>query len=386
MGCCTFEITGPVSESRSIPIGKPIANTRIYILDGRGEPVGVGVTGELYVGGAGVARGYLNRPELTKERFMRDPFAEEAGARMYRTGDLGRWLADGTIEFLGRNDDQVKIRGFRIELGEIEARLGECEGVKEAVVVAREEDGRGEKRLVAYYTVGQRTEGGDPELAAEQLRAQVAKKLPEYMVPAAYVRMEKLPLTRNGKLDRKALPEPEEGAYARREYEAPVGEVEKVVAGIWGEVLKVERVGRGDNFFELGGHSLLAVRVVSRVRELLGVEVGIREMFARPVLGEFAQAVLDGGAERAAAGAQSGTQGACADVVCAAAAVVSGADGSEPGVSHTSGNEAARGSGWRSVAASAGADRGEARGIADAVCAGGRRAGAADRGGGREPV
>ena len=289
----TYRPLAPIDTKRrgGSPIGRHIPDLSIYILDGRGEPVGVGVMGELYVGGAGVARGYLNRPELTKERFMRDPFAGEAGARMYRTGDLGRWLADGTIEFLGRNDDQVKIRGFRIELGEIEARLGECEGVKEAVVVAREEDGRGEKRLVAYYTVGQRTEGGDPELAAEQLRAQVAKKLPEYMVPAAYVRMEKLPLTRNGKLDRKALPEPEEGAYARREYEAPVGEVEKVVAGIWGEVLKVERVGRGDNFFELGGHSLLAVRVVSRVRELLGVEVGIREMFARSVLGEFAQAV-----------------------------------------------------------------------------------------------
>src|SRR6185312_13461191 len=155
VGCCTFEITEPVSESRSIPIGRPIANTRIYILDGNQQPVPIGVTGELYVGGAGVARGYLNRAELTRERFVSDPFAQQAGARMYKTGDLGRWLADGAIEFLGRNDDQVKIRGFRIELGEIEARLRECEGVKEAVVVARE-DSPGEKRLVAYLTV---TEG-----------------------------------------------------------------------------------------------------------------------------------------------------------------------------------------------------------------------------------
>src|SRR6185312_5791905 len=242
-----------------------------------------------------VARGYLNRAELTRERFVSDPFVQQAGARMYKTGDLGRWLADGAIEFLGRNDDQVKIRGFRIELGEIEARLRECEGVKDAVVVAREE-GRargGEKRLVAYYTVEQRTEGGEVELSAEQLRAHVAKKVPEYMVPAAYVRMKKIPLTRNGKLDRRALPEPEGDAYVQRGYEEPLGEMEERVAGIWAEVLKVERVGRQDNFFELGGHSLLAVRVVSRVREMVGVEVGIREMFARPVLAEFAQAVRE---------------------------------------------------------------------------------------------
>jgi len=193
---------------------------------------------------------------------------------MYRTGDVGRWLGDVTIEFLGRNDDQVKIRGFRIELGEIEARLGECAGVKEAVVVAREQrGGGGEKRLVAYYTCGKRSDGQEEEVGAEQLRRHVESRLPEYMVPAAYVRMEKIPLTRNGKLDRRALPEPEGDAYVQHDYEAPVGEVETVLAGIWAEVLKVERVGRQDNFFELGGHSLLAVRVVSRVRQVVGVEV-----------------------------------------------------------------------------------------------------------------
>ena len=179
---------------------------------------------------------------------MKDPFVSDG--RMYRTGDLGRWLPDGNIEFLGRNDDQVKIRGFRVELGEIEARLREEAGVGEAVVVARDE-GDGDKRLVAYYTSSPEIE---PE--AEELQRHVGAKLPEYMVPAAYVRLEKLPLTPSGKLDRKALPAPGEGAYGVRAYEAPVGEVEKVLAEIWAELLKVERVGRRDNFFRLGGHSL----------------------------------------------------------------------------------------------------------------------------------
>ncbi|TBF86378.1 amino acid adenylation domain-containing protein, partial [Rhizobium leguminosarum] len=195
-------------------IGRPIANTRIYILDGRGEPVPVGVAGELHIGGAGVARGYLNRPELTAERFVADPYAGVAGARMYRTGDLGRWLADGTIEYLGRNDFQVKIRGFRIELGEIEARLASHPGVGEAVVVARQ-DGDGaeadDKRLVAYYT---RAADAGRDLSAEALRSHLSAVLPDYMVPSAYVLMEAFPLTPNGKLDRKALPAPDGDAYA----------------------------------------------------------------------------------------------------------------------------------------------------------------------------
>ena len=170
-------------DARLQPIGRPIANTRIYILDGRGEPVPVGVTGELYIGGAGVARGYLNRPELTAEKFLSDPFSDEPGARMYRTGDLGRYLPDGNIEFLGRNDSQVKIRGFRIELGEIEARLAEHPAVHEAVVLARE-DAPGDKRLVAYYTAA----GEQEEPEAEDLRQHLAQRLPDYMVPAAYVR------------------------------------------------------------------------------------------------------------------------------------------------------------------------------------------------------
>ena len=278
----------------SIPIGKPIANTRIYVLDGHGQPVPVGVTGELYIGGVQVARGYLNRPELTAERFLKDPFSAEAEARMYRTGDLGRWRRDGNIEFLGRNDFQVKIRGFRIELGEIEARLAEYAGIREAVVLARE-DTPGDKRLVAYYTCTNTSDPRETTVGAEQLRTHLSVKLPEYMVPAAYVEMESLPLTPNGKLDRKALPAPEGDAYAVRGYEAPVGELETMLAGIWAEVLKLERVGRHDNFFELGGHSLLAVRVVSRIRQVLNVEVAIRELFGRPGLADFAR-----GVERAA--------------------------------------------------------------------------------------
>ena len=273
-------------EAGDPPIGRPIANTRVYILDAQGEPVPVGVAGELYIGGAGVARGYLNRPELTAEKFLPDPFAGEPGARMYRTGDLGRWLSDGNIEFLGRNDHQVKIRGFRIELGEIEARLSEHPGVREAVVMARE-DASGDKRLVAYYT-------SDPEQdapGAEQLRLHLSAVLPEYMVPAAYVRLEGLPLTPNGKLDRRALPAPEQDAYATRGYEAPQGETETIVAAIWAEVLKLDRVGRHDNFFELGGHSLLAVRVITRIRKALGVEVAVRDLFAHPALGDLARVV-----------------------------------------------------------------------------------------------
>ena len=185
------------------PIGRPLADLRAYVLDGNRQPVPVGVVGELYVGGAGVARGYLNREELTAERFLADPFAVEAGARVYRTGDLGRWLSDGNLEFFGRNDHQVKIRGFRIELGEIEARLAEQAGVREAVVVALEEEG--EKRLVAYYV----PEETATEISTEVLRSGLSGVLPEHMVPAAYVKLERLPLTPNGKLDRKALPEPE---------------------------------------------------------------------------------------------------------------------------------------------------------------------------------
>jgi len=274
-------------DRASIPIGRPIANTRMYILDEGMEPVPMGVCGELYIGGVQVARGYLNQPELTAQRFIEDPFV--TGGRLYKTGDLGRWLADGSIEYLGRNDFQVKIRGFRIELGEIEAQLARVAGVREVVVVAREGAASaqhavpGEKRLVAYYTGEAQT--------AEHLREHAAGSLPQYMVPAAFVYLERMPLTPNGKLDRKALPGPLDSAYVSRTYEAPLGEIEQTLAQLWSELLKLERVGRHDNFFELGGHSLQAIQLVSRIRIVLDMDVPLRELFAHPTLLDFAAAI-----------------------------------------------------------------------------------------------
>nr|WP_325052688.1 non-ribosomal peptide synthetase [Sinorhizobium meliloti] len=280
------EITAIDETFRRLPIGRPIANTRIYLLDGHGAPVPFGAVGELYIGGAGVARGYLNRPELTAERFIASPFVE--GDRLYRSGDLGRYLPDGNLEFLGRNDDQVKIRGFRIEPGEIAARLCEHELVGDAVVVARQ-DRTGDQRLVAYVVCGPEAGSDDEDGSglASALRAHLGGRLPDYMVPAAFVRLEALPLTPNGKLDRKGLPAPDDDAYARAAYAAPQGAIETALAEIWAELLGVERVGRNDNFFELGGHSLLAVQLLSRASDL-GLKFSAADLFQAPVLTDFA--------------------------------------------------------------------------------------------------
>ncbi|WP_122386926.1 non-ribosomal peptide synthetase [Pseudomonas syringae group genomosp. 7] len=267
------------------PIGKRIPDLQLYVLDARGEPVPVGVVGELYVGGAGVARGYLNREALTAERFLDNPFSQAPNARMYRTGDLGRWMADGSLEYMGRNDEQVKIRGFRIELGEIASRLNEHPDVLDAVVVARE-DVPGDKRLVAYYTCAEDQTGLD----IEQLRAWLSGLLPEYMVPAAYVRLASLPVTANGKLDRKSLPAPDRDSIASHAYEAPQSAIEIALAGLWAELLQVAQVGRQDNFFELGGHSLLAVTLIARMRRL-GMSADIRVLFVQPTLAALADAV-----------------------------------------------------------------------------------------------
>ncbi len=262
----------------SSPIGVPLADLRVYVLDAHRQPVPVGVVGEMFVGGAGVARGYLGRPALTAERFVDDPFFP--GHPLYRTGDRARRLPSGELEYLGRTDLQVKIRGHRIELGEIEAALGLHAGVREAVVIARE-DTPGDKRLVAYV-VAKAPEAA--ALPAAELRAFARERLPEYMLPAAFVALPSLPLTSNGKLDRRALPAPEASALARGEYVVPRGPVEEAIAGVFADVLGVppERVGAHDGFFDLGGHSLLATMVAVRLRSALGVEVPLRAIFESP--------------------------------------------------------------------------------------------------------
>ncbi|SDT16311.1 amino acid adenylation domain-containing protein [Pseudomonas asplenii] len=267
-------------RSGASAIGRPLADLRCYLLDAAGQLVPIGVEGEIHIGGAGVARGYLNRAQLTAERFIDSPFV--AGDRLYRTGDLARYRADGSLEYLGRNDFQVKIRGFRIELAEIEACLGRCPGVREAVVLARE-DQPGDLRLVAYYTTG--------DVAADvgDLRAQLAATLPEHMVPTAYVRLQSLPLTTHGKLDRQALPRPDESSHGGLGHVAPSTPIELALAEIWCEVLRCERVGLTDNFFQLGGHSLLATRIVARIDDLLGIELPMRVMFDHPTI----EALLD---------------------------------------------------------------------------------------------
>ncbi|HEU4881265.1 MAG TPA: amino acid adenylation domain-containing protein, partial [Longimicrobium sp.] len=288
----------------TVPIGRPLPGRAAYVLDARGEPVPVGVAGELYVGGPLLARGYVGRAAQTAERFVPDPFGRAPGGRLYRTGDRVRWREESAevspgsansrtdalthsrtavLEFLGRTDSQVKVRGFRIELGEIEAAMRGHDAVRDAVVLARA-DAPGDTRLVAYVVGGEGV-----EVDVDALRSHLAARVPAYMVPAAYVRLDALPLTPNGKLDRRALPAPEAGAFASRGYEAPAGQAEHAVAGIWAELLGVERVGRGDDFFALGGHSLLAVRVVARVRQALGVDVSPGDLFERPVLADFAR-------------------------------------------------------------------------------------------------
>ncbi|MBV6325446.1 non-ribosomal peptide synthetase [Duganella violaceipulchra] len=282
----------------SIPYGRPIQNARYHVLDRHLQPCPLGVPGDLYIAGECLSAGYFGQPALTAERYPRDPFTAAADARMYRTGDRARYWDDGTLEFLGRSDFQVKIRGFRIELGEIEARLAACDGVREALVIARE-DSPGDKRLVAYLTA---QAGAAPQAAA--LRAQLALTLAEYMLPSAFVTLERFPLTSNGKLDRRALPAPDHSAVATRAYEAPEGAVEVALAGLWSELLGLTRVGRHDQFFELGGHSLLAVRLVSRLRQQLGVELPLRALFEQPTLAGLAAAVALAG--RASGGAIAG--------------------------------------------------------------------------------
>lgn len=282
--CASMQQCDP-RDNESLPIGRPIPNAQIYILDRHGQLVPIGVVGEIHIGGAGVTRGYLGRPELTAQRFMTDPFGVDDQGRLYKTGDLGKWRADGTIEFIGRNDHQVKIRGFRIELGEIEIQLARHERVSEAVVVARQ-DTPGDKRLVAYIT---QTDEVAPKV--EELRAHLKALLPDYMIPSAFVVMENLPLTPNGKLDRSALPTPEIGAYISQQYEAPEGEVEETLKRIWQELLPVARIGRRDNFFDLGGHSLLTLKALFKINQSFGCTLRVIDVYKNPTIRELAECV-----------------------------------------------------------------------------------------------
>jgi amino acid adenylation domain-containing protein len=274
---CPHDFHGDV-----VPLGRPIPNKTVYILDKYLQPVPLGATGEMFIGGVGVARGYLNRSELTAQLFLPDPFTDEPGARMYKTGDLARFLPDGNIVYLGRNDHQVKIRGFRVELGEIETRLSEHPLVDKSIVLGLGEGNN--KRLVAYVAA---PVGDD---LVHILRSYLTSCLPDYMVPAAIVRMDSLPLNSNGKIDRKALPDPDSSAFAREDYEEPQGMEEIAVAQIWSELLHIDKISRNDNFFALGGHSLLAVQLIERLRRV-GLSIPVRDLFKNPTLRVLVQSM-----------------------------------------------------------------------------------------------
>ena len=303
VGCSAFIAPASAIAPGPVPIGRPIANARMHLLDGRGRPVPEGVPGEIYIGGVGVARGYLGRPDLTAERFVPDPFAGVPGARLYRSGDLGRLMPSGDLEFLGRNDHQVKVRGVRLELGEIEATLVGAPGVREAAVLARE-DKPGERRLVAYYTTDR-----DPAPNVDELRRHLAASLPDAMVPALFLRLPELPLTSNGKLDRAALPAPGNARPdLEHEYVAPRNETEAALVEIWSEVLGVERIGVEDSFFALGGDSIRSVRVIALAREK-GIELTVEELFRHPTV-----AALAAHAQSAAAAPEAGGPAASGEV------------------------------------------------------------------------
>jgi len=301
---CSVHDTAAPRRGERVAIGRPIAGARLYVVDPLGQLAPSTAPGELWIGGRGVARGYFGRPELTAERFTPDPWSGEPGARLYRSGDLVRWLPDGTQEFLGRRDRQIKLRGYRIELEEVETVLGEHPALLQAVAMVRQ-DGPGEPRLVAYVVPA----GEAPPVAGE-LRGFLRQRLPEHMVPVAFVTLEAVPLTPNGKVDRAALPAP--GAVRpelEAEYAAPRDEVERQLAAIWQEILGVERVGIYDNFFELGGSSLLLVKTHRRQRQALGLAASLADFFRNPTIAALAQpmgsgpsepSLADGGEERAA--------------------------------------------------------------------------------------
>lgn len=291
-----FEIRMIQQDVRSIPIGNAIAGTCMYVLDNDQRLLSLGEPGEIYIGGAGVARGYLHQPQMSALRFIPDPFSSAQGGRLYRTGDVGRWCDNGCVEFIGRNDSQVKIRGFRVELGEIEYHLRGIPGVREAVVIVRG-DSADERRLIAYLVAGD-----GAVLSADVLRNYLLLRIPEYMIPGAYVIMESLPLTVNGKLDRGSLPVPDAASVVSRSYEAPKGETECRLAAIWQKTLEMGRVGRLDNFFELGGDSITGMKLMDNVSQEFGIELRFYAVYQFPDFAAMCAylegALLDGGEVR----------------------------------------------------------------------------------------
>jgi amino acid adenylation domain-containing protein len=286
VGCCVYEVQPEDPHTGSVPIGRPIANTQLYVLDASLEPVLPGVTGELYIGGAGVARGYLNRPELTSERFLPDPFSGVPGARIYKTGDLARYRSDGILEYLGRADDQLKIRGYRVEPGEIEATLVAHPKIQSSAVVGREDE-TGKKLLVAYLVC---EEDDVPDTSV--VRAYLRERLPEHSVPSHFVYLDALPLTPNGKVDRKALPAPSSDSVGVGKGGAPRTNTETAVAAIWTELLKIDGIGIHDDFFDLGADSLTATALLAKLRATFGVDLSLASLFERPTIAGAAE-VMD---------------------------------------------------------------------------------------------
>jgi len=285
VGCCIYEVQPSDPHNGSVPIGRAIANTQLYILDENLRPAAPEAVGELYIGGAGVGRGYFNRPDLSAARFLPDPFSAEPGARMYKSGDLARRRPDGVLEYFGRADDQVKVRGYRIELGEIEAALATEPTVRACAVLAREDE-PGKKRLVAYWV-----SRAQAQRSGTELRDFLKAKLPEHMVPSHFVPLEALPLTPNGKVDRKALPAPEIETAGAQEADAPRSELQKTVAAIWRELFKRDQIGLHDDFFDLGGDSLIGVALIMRVKSALGVELPMASLFDQPTIAGIADAL-----------------------------------------------------------------------------------------------
>lgn len=282
VGCCTYDIPDCWAAPDAVPIGRPIANAQIYGLDPSGEPLPIGATGEIHVGGAGVARGYANRPALTAELFVPDMFGASPGARLYRTGDLGRWRADGNLEYCGRRDTQVKVRGHRIELEEIEAQLS-CQPLVESAALTVRQTGPADQRIVAYLKFR-----AEPVPCVDEVQLRLKSVLPDFMLPNAYVVLHQLPLTTSGKLDRKALQALDVAPELPRQHVAPQGEIENALARIWRELLQVDCVGRDDDFFALGGHSLLLTQALTRIRRDFALELQLSELFDAPTLRQWA--------------------------------------------------------------------------------------------------